>query len=79
MCCSFYTIKAWTFFSADYHSVINPEHPLQGLGANSGTPCILSHTECLKIGEFRIQSVVEKDPVELEKYLEKKLLFLKKI
>jgi hypothetical protein len=38
MCCSFYTVKAWKFFSADYHSVINPEHPLQGLGANSGTP-----------------------------------------
>jgi hypothetical protein len=37
MCCSFYTVKAWTFFSADYHSVINPEHPLQGLGANSET------------------------------------------
>jgi hypothetical protein len=41
MCCSFYTVKAWTFFSADYHLVINPEHPLQGLGANFGTPvCI---------------------------------------
>jgi hypothetical protein len=30
------------------------------------------NTGCLKIGEFRIQSVVGKDPVELEKYLEKK-------
>jgi hypothetical protein len=30
------------------------------------------HTGCLKIREFRIQSVVGKDPVELEKYLEKK-------
>jgi hypothetical protein len=30
------------------------------------------YTGCLKIHEFRIQSVVEKDPVELEKYLEKK-------
>jgi hypothetical protein len=30
------------------------------------------HTGCLKIREFRIQSVVRKDPVELEKYLEKK-------
>jgi hypothetical protein len=28
---------------------------------------------CLKIREFRIQSVVGKDPVELEKYLEKKI------
>jgi hypothetical protein len=27
---------------------------------------------CLKIREFRIQSVVGKDPVEFEKYLEKK-------
>jgi hypothetical protein len=35
---------------------------------------------CLKIREFRIQSVVGKAPVELEKYLEKKnSLFLKKI
>jgi hypothetical protein len=31
------------------------------------------YTGCLKIREFRIQSVVEKDPVELEKYLEKKI------
>jgi hypothetical protein len=30
------------------------------------------YTGCLKIREFRIQSVVVKDPVELEKYLEKK-------
>jgi hypothetical protein len=30
------------------------------------------HTRCLKIREFRIESVVGKDPVELEKYLEKK-------
>jgi hypothetical protein len=29
------------------------------------------YTGCLKICEFRIQSVVGKDPVELEKYLEK--------
>jgi hypothetical protein len=29
-------------------------------------------TGCLKIREFRIQSVVGKDPVDLEKYLEKK-------
>jgi hypothetical protein len=28
---------------------------------------------CLKIREFRIQRVVGKNPVELEKYLEKKL------
>jgi hypothetical protein len=34
---------------------------------------------CLKIRGFRIQSVVGKDPVELEQYLEKKSLFLKKI
>jgi hypothetical protein len=33
------------------------------------------YTRCLKIGEFRIQSVVGKDPVEFEKYS----LFLKKI
>jgi hypothetical protein len=32
----------------------------------------MMYTECLKIREFRIQSVVGKDPVELEKYLEKK-------
>jgi hypothetical protein len=31
------------------------------------------HTGCLKIREFRNQSMVEKDPVELEKYLEKKV------
>jgi hypothetical protein len=31
---------------------------------------------CLKIREFRIQSVVGKDLVELEKYLEKKSFFL---
>jgi hypothetical protein len=36
------------------------------------------YTGCLKIREFRIQSVVGKNPVELEKYLEKKSLFLKK-
>jgi hypothetical protein len=30
------------------------------------------HTGCLKIRECRIQNVVGKDPVELEKYLEKK-------
>jgi hypothetical protein len=30
------------------------------------------NTGCLKIREFRIQSVVGKDPVEPEKYLEKK-------
>jgi hypothetical protein len=30
------------------------------------------YTGCLKIREFRIQSVVGRDPVELEKYLEKK-------
>jgi hypothetical protein len=34
--------------------------------------CINQHTGGLKIREFRIQSVVGKDPVELEKYLEKK-------
>jgi hypothetical protein len=33
---------------------------------------MLEYTGCL-IREFRIQSVVEKDPVELEKYLEKKI------
>jgi hypothetical protein len=32
----------------------------------------MSHVSCLKIREFRIQSVVGKDPVEFEKYLEKK-------
>jgi hypothetical protein len=31
----------------------------------------LFYTGCLKIREFRIQGVVGKDPVELEKYLEK--------
>jgi hypothetical protein len=31
------------------------------------------YTGCLKIREFRIQSVVGKDPVELEKYIEKKI------
>jgi hypothetical protein len=38
--------------------------------------CVCSdhiYTGCLKIREFRIQSVVGKDPVELEKYLEKKI------
>jgi hypothetical protein len=30
------------------------------------------YTGCHKIREFRIQSVIGKDPVELEKYLEKK-------
>jgi hypothetical protein len=30
------------------------------------------YTGCVKIREFRIQSVVGKDPVELEKYSEKK-------
>jgi hypothetical protein len=30
------------------------------------------YTGCLKIREFRIQSVVGKDSVELEKYLKKK-------
>jgi hypothetical protein len=34
--------------------------------------CILVDTGCLKIREFQIQTVVGKDPVELEKYLEKK-------
>jgi hypothetical protein len=33
---------------------------------------IEEYTGCLKIGKFRIQSMVGKDPVELEKYLEKK-------
>jgi hypothetical protein len=33
-----------------------------------------SYTGCLKIREFRIQSLVGKDPVKLEKYLEKKIL-----
>jgi hypothetical protein len=31
------------------------------------------YTGWLKIREFRIQSVVGKDPMELEKYLEKKI------
>jgi hypothetical protein len=31
------------------------------------------YTGCLKTLEFRIESVVGKDPVELEKYLEKKI------
>jgi hypothetical protein len=30
---------------------------------------VILHTGCLKIRKFRIQSVVGKDPVELEKYL----------
>jgi hypothetical protein len=34
---------------------------------------LLNTTECVKIREFRIQSVVGKNPVELEKYLEKKI------
>jgi hypothetical protein len=34
---------------------------------------VARHTGCLKIREFRIQSVAGKDPVELEKYLEKKI------
>jgi hypothetical protein len=29
------------------------------------------HTGCLKISEFRIQSMIGKDLVELKKYLEK--------
>jgi hypothetical protein len=33
---------------------------------------MMYYTGCLKIREFRIQSVVGKDPVEREKYLEKK-------
>jgi hypothetical protein len=33
----------------------------------------LKYTGCLKIREFRIQSVVGKDPEELAKYLEKKI------
>jgi hypothetical protein len=33
----------------------------------------LMYTGCLKIREFRIESVVGNDPVELEKYLEKKI------
>jgi hypothetical protein len=32
-----------------------------------------TYTGCRKIREFRIQGVVGKDPVELEKYLEKKI------
>jgi hypothetical protein len=39
----------------------------------SGPTLFLLYTGCLKIREFRIQSVVGKDPVELEKYLEKKI------
>jgi hypothetical protein len=31
------------------------------------------YTGCFKIHEFRIQSMAGKDPVELEKYLEKKI------
>jgi hypothetical protein len=34
---------------------------------------LTEYTGCLKNGEFRIQSVVGKVPVELEKYLEKKI------
>jgi hypothetical protein len=34
---------------------------------------LLNTTGCVKIREFRIQSVVGKNPVELEKYLEKKI------
>jgi hypothetical protein len=34
---------------------------------------LITNTGCLKIREFRIQSVVGKDPVELEKYIEKKI------
>jgi hypothetical protein len=44
-------------------------------GGSSGT----NYTGCFKIREFRIQSMVGKDPVELEKYLKKKSLFLKKL
>jgi hypothetical protein len=33
-------------------------------------------TGCFKSGKFRIQGVVGKDPVELEKYLEKKIALL---
>jgi hypothetical protein len=36
---------------------------------------LYKYTGCLKIHEFRIQRVVGKDPVELEKYLEKKIAF----
>jgi hypothetical protein len=32
----------------------------------------ICYTRCLKIREFRIQSVVGKDPVELEKYVVRK-------
>jgi hypothetical protein len=35
----------------------------------------LEYTGCFKIREFRIQSVVGKDPVEFEKYFEKKFAF----
>jgi hypothetical protein len=34
---------------------------------------ILNDTGCLKIREFRIQSVVGKDPVELENYKKKQV------
>jgi hypothetical protein len=33
----------------------------------------VKHTGCLKIREFRIQSMVGKDPVELEKFFEKNI------
>jgi hypothetical protein len=51
------------------------------LGKNPNTEDVkiqkkLYYTWCLKIREFRIQSVVGKDPVELEKYLEKKFALL---
>jgi hypothetical protein len=40
----------------------------------SSAPFIINpYTGCFKTGEFRIQSVVGKDPVELEKYLGKKI------
>jgi hypothetical protein len=58
MCCSFYTVKAWTFFSADYHLVINPEHPLQGLGANFGTPVCMKNKSLQKEKSILFYQVV---------------------
>jgi hypothetical protein len=46
------------------------------LGSNPFLTRVYIHIHyigCLKIREFRIQSVVGKDPVELEKYLEQKI------
>jgi hypothetical protein len=50
----------------------NRKPPKPGLNNLQKKKKKLAHTGCLKIREFRIRSVVGKDPVELEKYFEKK-------